>query len=98
MPARSVLMVRPRGFAPDSETATDNAFQSSDGFDADCHDRVLTEFDSLVEALRMEGVEVIVADGHPDHLDDVFPNNWFSTFEDGTLVVYPLKAVSRRSE
>lgn len=91
-------MVRPRGFAPDSETATDNAFQSSDGFDADCHDRVLTEFDSLVEALRMEGVEVIVADGHADHLDDVFPNNWFSTFEDGTLVVYPLKAVSRRSE
>jgi len=98
MPARSVFTVRPRGFAPDNETVLDNAFQSNEGFDDDAALRVVNEFDGVVEALTAAGVEIIVVDGHPDHPDDIFPNNWFSTFADGTLVVYPMKTISRRSE
>ena len=98
MPARSVFMVRPLGFAPDKETASDNAFQTAEGFEPSVVDRAQLEFDSVVGALQEAGVQVVAVDGHPDHPDDVFPNNWFSTFADGTLVVYPMKAVSRRSE
>src|SRR5690606_8538650 len=34
----------------------------------------------------------------PQAPNAVFPNNWFSTHEDGTLVTYPMFAPSRRSE
>ena len=35
---------------------------------------------------------------HPHTPDSIFPNNWFSTHEDGTLVLYPMSAVNRRNE
>jgi hypothetical protein len=30
--------------------------------------------------------------------DAVFPNNWFSTHDDGRVVLYPMFAKSRRTE
>ena len=30
--------------------------------------------------------------------DAIFPNNWFSTHEDGTVILYPMMAESRRQE
>src|SRR5690242_10637025 len=53
MSARSVLMIRPHGFAPDHETAVDNAFQHSDE-DADLdqiRSAAASEFESVVAAL-----------------------------------------------
>ena len=35
---------------------------------------------------------------HPHTPDSIFPNNWFSTHEDGTLVLYPMSAPNRRNE
>jgi hypothetical protein len=60
----------------------------------------LSEFDHFVQALRTEGVQVCVADDTPSPRkpDAVFPNNWVTFHEDGTLVLYPMQAESRRRE
>ena len=100
MPAKSVLMVRPHGFRSNSETAADNAFQAKE-IDEDLsaiQSRAGQEFEGVAKALIDSGIGVVAIEGHPDHPDDIFPNNWFSTFEDGSLILYPMKAVSRRTE
>lgn len=100
MPAKAILMIRPQGFGPDSESALDNAFQTCDTEESpdDIRQRAIAEFDQVHQTLIDNGVHALVVEGHPDHPGDVFPNNWFSTFADGTMVVYPMKARSRRIE
>ncbi len=53
-----------------------------------------------MQALRSEGVTVCAADDtpQPPKPDAIFPNNWVSFHEDGTLVLYPMQAESRRRE
>lgn len=50
--------------------------------------------------LRKKGVRVIVAQDSPLPVkpDAVFPNNWFSTHEDGRLLWYPMLSPVRRKE
>jgi len=62
--------------------------------------QALIEFDGFVRALRSEGISVAVAEDNPNppRPDAVFPNNWVSFHEDGTLVLYPMQAESRRRE
>ncbi len=101
----TVLMVEPRYFYFNAETAVDNAFQQKPAVgplnDAELvRRRALGEFTTLVELLRKEGVQVLVAEAtqSPSTPDAVFPNNWFSTHEDGTLILYPMFAKTRRAE
>ena len=100
--ADAVLMVRPAAFGYNPETAGSNAFQRPPGEMAgpQAQAAARTEFDALVRALRSEGVSVCVAEDTPDppKPDAVFPNNWVSFHEDGTVVLYPLEAPSRRRE
>ncbi len=99
--ASAVLMVRPAAFNYNPETAASNALQQSAGGGADNeHGRALTELESVAHALRSEGIVVCeVADTpHPPKPDAVFPNNWVSFHEDGTVVLYPMLAQSRRRE
>jgi hypothetical protein len=93
-------MVRPCSFGPDSETAADNAFQSpeSEVEQEDVRTAALQEFELVHSTLSAAGIEVVVFEGKPGLPDEVFPNNWFTTFDDGTLVLYPMKALSRRGE
>ena len=51
-------------------------------------------------ALTGEGVRVCVVEDttEPQKPDAVFPNNWVSFHEDGTVVLYPMQAESRRHE
>ena len=97
-----IVMVRPAVFGYNPESADDNAYmrlprglslEQSTAF-------AKTEFDGLVERLRAEGVEVLVVqdDQLPTKLEAIFPNNWFSTHVDGTLVTYPMARPSRRVE
>jgi hypothetical protein len=63
----------------------------------------MAEFQSAVDVLRAAGVNVIVLERslHPLHAktpDAVFPNNWFSTMPDGTVVSYPMYTPNRRAE
>jgi len=99
--AAGVLMVRPAAFGFNAETAASNRFQHDDGSaPADRAAAARAEFDGLHAALASEGVAVCVVDDTPlpPKPDAVFPNNWVSFHEDGTVVLYPLAAVSRRPE
>jgi hypothetical protein len=94
-----ILMVRPSGFGFNEQTSANNAFQSR-GYEQDAQKRALEEFDGFVKLLEEAGVEVNVIEDTPEpHTpDSVFPNNWFSTHEGGTLVLYPMFAPNRRDE
>ena len=97
--ADAVLMIRPACFGYNPETAASNAFQHAER-PADAAASAQAEFDALAAALVGEGVPVcIVADcAEPAKPDAVFPNNWVSFHADGTVVLYPMQAPSRRAE
>jgi hypothetical protein len=98
--ARHVFLVRPAGFGYNHETARTNSFQVKPAREQDLSERVLQEFDSFAASLRAAGVGVTVFDdtAAPRKPDAVFPNNWISLHEDGTVVLYPMCTPNRRPE
>jgi hypothetical protein len=100
--ADTVLMVRPVRFGFNEETAASNTFQTRDvGTSPEAiQAAALAEHDGVVAALRRAGVTVeLETDTHdPSTPDSLFPNNWFSTHADGTLVLYPMATPNRRAE
>ncbi len=92
-------MIRPVNFSFNAETAVNNAFQVA-GSGEDIPLRAQQEFDAFVQVLRNEGVQVHVVNDTPDPYtpDSIFPNNWISFHEDGTVFLYPMFAVNRRKE
>ena len=100
--AAAVLMVRPRHFMLNSETAVDNELQCPiplGGFPYDISLAATHEFDGAVRELRNAGVIVhVFEDGEIQTPDSVFPNNWISTHGDGRVVLYPLRSRRRRPE
>lgn len=99
--ADAVLMVRPARFAYNPETASTNAFQRPpQQGDQGAGPAARAEFDGLAAALRGEGIGVAILEDSPEPAkpDAVFPNNWVSFHEDGTVVLYPMQAASRRRE
>ena len=97
--APAVLMVEPAAFAYNLETAATNRFQSAAPIDR-AGTRARSEWRGLAEALEAAGVRVCrVADtAIPAKPDAVFPNNWVSFHDDGTVVLYPMQASNRRLE
>lgn len=97
----TILMIRPAHFAYNEETALNNTFQkkSDDSYE---HISKLAkdEFDQMVSVISNEGIEVVVIDDTPKPIkpDAVFPNNWISFHDDGTILTYPMNASSRRLE
>ena len=100
--APAALMVRPAGFGFNAETAGTNAFQTQpeDVTDSELQALAVAEFDALASEMRKADVEVIVVEDLPDPKtpDAIFPNNWVSFHDDGTVVVYPMYAPVRRLE
>ena len=94
-----LLMIRPVHFGFNAETAVNNAFQVA-GNDAGAQEKALAEFDGFVDQLRKNGVDITVIQDSPEPFtpDSIFPNNWISFHEDGTVVLYPMFAVNRRLE
>jgi len=97
--ADAVLMVRPRHFGFNAETATSNRFQRPGGSEHTAA-QAQAEFDAFATALAGEGVTVCIAPDseEPRKPDAVFPNNWVSFHADGTVVLYPMQAPNRRAE
>ncbi|NCB19923.1 MAG: amidinotransferase [Bacteroidia bacterium] len=95
----NVLMIRPANFGYNPETAVNNAFQQLSNEDC-TNTKAVHEFDNYVQLLRQNGVNVHVMQDTPEPYtpDSIFPNNWFSTHEGGTLVLYPMFAGNRRLE
>ncbi|MBM4220231.1 MAG: amidinotransferase [Gammaproteobacteria bacterium] len=97
--ADAVLMVRPARFGWNPETAESNRFQRA-GTGTGEAAAAAREFDTLAACLAGAGVEVIVAEDSPEPVkpDACFPNNWVSFHADGSVVLYPMLAPSRRAE
>jgi hypothetical protein len=99
--ADAVLMVRPKCFGFNPETAATNTFQQPQATaDGDAAVRAVAEFEAVRQGLLCEGVTVLIAEDTPAPAkpDAVFPNNWVSFHADGTLVLYPMQCASRRIE
>jgi hypothetical protein len=92
------LMIRPVNFAFNKETSVNNAFQSAK--DSNAQEIALTEFDDFVSLLRKNKIDVIVLEDtkEPHTPDSIFPNNWISFHDNGTIVLYPMYASNRRME
>lgn len=98
----TLLMVRPRHFQGNAQTAVNNYFQNLEGSLplAQIQQEALKEFDLFVEKLVKKGIEVIVVEDseQPETPDAIFPNNWISFHESGRVYTYPMFAENRRLE
>jgi hypothetical protein len=94
-------MIRPVAFRMNEQTAVNNYFQEDlDLKNTEINKKAQQEFDAFVQELRDHGVQVVVVDDikEQDTPDSIFPNNWVSFHEDGTVCVYPMFAENRRKE
>ncbi|HEX6997654.1 MAG TPA: arginine deiminase-related protein [Gammaproteobacteria bacterium] len=98
--AAAVLMVRPEHFASNPETLATNRFQAPAAPSAPAAAAARREHDGLAVRLAAAGVRVHAFRGRRAEPlpDEVFPNNWVSFHGDGTVVLYPMLAPSRRRE
>ena len=98
----TILMIRPVAFRMNEQTAVNNYYQHEieDVSDNGIQARALKEFNDFVEKLRSRGVNVIVVDDNLDQdtPDSIFPNNWISFHQDGTVGIFPMFAENRRRE
>lgn len=95
----NLLMIKPVRFDFNAETAVNNSFQQASA-DQQVSEKAAAEFDRFVSVLSNAGVRVTVVEDTPEpHTpDSVFPNNWISFHDDGTIFLYPMFAVNRRLE
>jgi len=95
-------MIRPVSFRMNEETVVNNFYQSDlQNLSAEeIQKKALAEFDAFVQKLTEAGINVIVVDDTktPDTPDSIFPNNWISFHENGTVALYPMFAENRRLE
>ena len=98
----TILMIRPFYFGANEETAATNFFQSRSGeiSERSVQQTALKEFDDMVDLLRKHDINVLVIDDTPEPVKPsaIFPNNWFSTSQEGVLSVFPMYAANRRPE
>ncbi len=98
----TILMIRPIAFRRNEETAANNFYQQDiDGVGkTELQENALREFDGFVEKLRANDIDVIVVNDRqePGTPDSIFPNNWISLHDDGSVMLFPMFAENRRSE
>jgi len=94
-----LLMIRPVHFTFNEQTAVNNAFQVA-ATDNDTPHKALKEFNDFVQILTNNGIDVTVINDtlEPHTPDSIFPNNWISFHQDGTILLYPMYAANRRQE
>ncbi|MCX7877650.1 MAG: arginine deiminase-related protein [Ignavibacteria bacterium] len=98
--ANTVVMVKPERFGFNTETTDTNFFQKKSNENSDDITlRANLEFEKMVRELENKGIQVITLSfGEEDLPDAVFPNNWFVTFENGDLILFPMYSPKRRRE
>ena len=94
-----LLMIRPVNFSFNPETSVNNTFQLN-ADDKDVQAKALKEFEDFVQLLSGNDINVTVINDTPlPHTpDSIFPNNWISFHERGTICLYPMFALNRRQE
>jgi hypothetical protein len=93
-------MIRPVRFDFNAETAVNNHFQQQQSQNGDIAAKAAQEFDQFVQVLRDAGIVVTVVPDSPEPYtpDSIFPNNWISFHDNGTIFLYPMFALNRRQE
>ncbi|WP_172559097.1 arginine deiminase-related protein [Vibrio fluvialis] len=100
--ANCVVVVPPKEFKYNAETAKDNEFQHQIALsDEQVRAQAMQEYTDMVANLRREGVQVVEFDyplSDVETPDAVFPNNWFSTTADGGFFTFPMACANRQQE
>ncbi|MFH4965088.1 arginine deiminase-related protein [Gaetbulibacter sp. M235] len=98
----TILMIRPVNFRMNEQTAVNNYYQKvlDNLLPETVNAKAQKEFDTFVEKLQQVGVHVIVVNDtkDTDTPDSIFPNNWISFHQNGTVGLYPMFAENRRLE
>ena len=98
----TVLMIRPVQFRMNEQTAVNNFYQktSENTLPDAVNAKATKEFDAMVAKLKKAGIHVMVVEDTKDYdtPDSIFPNNWISFHENGTIGLYPMFAENRRLE
>lgn len=97
----TLLMVRPACFGFNSQTSGSNAFQSQGNVSSSLVQKMaLAEFDQVINDFHSKDISCLVVEDTltPEKPDAIFPNNWFTTHENGKLILYPMLAENRRLE
>ena len=94
-------MVSPSSFGFNEEAFLSNKFQekSEDNY-LETQEKAKIEFDTAVEKLKSLHIKIIVShNSKTKNLpDEIFPNNWISTHQNGFLITYPMFVSNRRAE
>lgn len=98
----TIMMIRPKHFGFNPETAENNTFQSNEGDESKQEVKELAkqEFDRFVSLLEGHGLNIVVMEDKdkPQKPDAVFPNNWISFHQNGSIITYPMFSPIRREE
>jgi hypothetical protein len=98
---KGIMMVRPAAFGSNPETAGSNIFQAqADLSPEQIQQQAVAEFDQIAAKLTALNVPLLIVEdsAEPIKTDAIFPNNWISTHQDGTVVLYPMLSKVRRFE
>lgn len=97
----TIYMVQPDHFGFNPQTASTCGYSEQPVEDEKIiQQKAFAEFKGMVFTLQSHEISVVIGHNAPGRItpDEVFPNNWFSTHEDGTLILYPMFAENRRLE
>ncbi len=96
---KALLLVRPKHFSFNSETQASNAFQKNIS-EEHIQNKAVDEFNRFLQVLKLHHIKHVVIDdsNSPVKPDAIFPNNWISTHNGETIVLYPMEAKNRRPE
>ena len=96
----NIFMVEPTNFRMNEQTSITNSFQSSSNSISYTQQQILCEFRGLVSKLESVGISVHVEKDIPerDTPDSIFPNNWVSFHDDGSVFLFPMLTENRRRE
>ena len=98
----TILMIRPVQFRMNEHPAVNNYYQKvlDNTSPQNINSLAVKEFDAFVKKLRASGIKVIVVQDTQefDTPDSIFPNNWISFHQNGSIALYPMFAKNRRLE
>lgn len=96
--ASHIIMVEPRGFCSNPQTAITNTHQADNPDNTEIlQEKALIEHRAFQQLLREHGVKVTVFEGQISAPDDLFCNNWIMVRPEG-YALFPMLAPNRRIE
>ncbi len=97
----TVFLIKPSRFDFNADTAASNSFQHKVTLPSESINmQAKLEFEAFAEKLKSKGVTVLIFEDTlmPHKPDSIFPNNWITCHQDGTIILYPMCAPNRRLE